>query len=362
MSMTGRVNSPTSQGTLELDEAAKADTKKSRRRSYIGGKDGKDDKGGKVRSKSKTSNATSTAKTATVVRSNRGRPPPRELFTILDIEPWSSENTTYSDLELMEAIEADPESVKKKYRFEFFGVVIYPFSMMCAIGSSLAAIQMCHDVFPEAMHEKDPWVGSPLHYACGYEGPLDVVKWLMEEDAGMITTLNRLKRSPFHIACQFNPRSEVLDALLRTAPTGLEVRDKYGCTPLHLACENNAPVEVLEMMVDRYPLACTTPSSAGATPLHLALENRVPLHKIKPLVKGQEESVLSIRDVEGRTPLHTAVENECDAKMIKFLVRCYPESLNCTTEWLNETPIQMAQRLDGDDEVIAVLRAERSRN
>ena len=349
-SMVGRVDLVMDNSSMEMAEVAKAETKQSRRRSFAN----KDEIKGKSRSKVKSSAAGGDH--ATGVKQVKQRVPPRELFSILDIEPWSSDNTKYSDEELMDAIEADPESVKKKYRFEFFGVVIYPFSMMCAIGASMDAIQMCYDVFPEALHENDPWVGSPLHYASGYEGPVDVVRWLLEQDSGMTSMLNRLKRSPFHIACQFNPRSSVLEALLEVAPKGLQVTDKYGCTPLHLACENNAPGEVLEMMTENYAMACIASSQAGATPLHLALENRVHLPKIKVLVKTQE-SVLSIRDVEGRTPLHVAIENECDARIVKFLVKTFPKGLEIRTEWLNETPLEMANRLEAEDDVLAILEA-----
>ena len=359
-SMVGRVGS-TDNSSMELAEVAKAEYKKSRRRSYAG-KEEKEKEKSKSRSKTKSSTKIHTAndiiskKTVSPPSSPtlKQRRPPRELFAILDIEPWSSDNTTYSDEELMDAIEADPESVKKKYRFEFFGVVIYPFSMMCAIGSSLEAIQMCYEVFPEALQEKDPWVGSPLHYACGYEGPFEVVEWLIEQESNMLTTVNRLKRSPFHIACQFNPRSEILEALLHTAPMGLEIADKYGCTPLHLACENNAPIEVLEMMTDKFSMACIATSQAGASPLHLALENRVNLPKIKILIKAQE-SVLTIRDVEGRTPLHMAIENECDVKIIRFLVKSCPASLDYKTEWQSETPMEMAKRLNANHEVLDAL-------
>jgi len=293
-------------------------------------------------------------------RALKPRKPMRDLFTILDIEPWS-ENTGYTDEEVMNAIESDPEACKKKYRFEFFGVVIYPFSMMCAIGASVDAIQMCYDTFPDALEEKDPWVGSPLHYACGYEGPPKVVEWLLEKDAGMVATINRLRRSPFHIACQFSPRAKILNVLLKTAPMGLEVTDKYGNTPLHLACENGAPMEVLEMMTENFSMACVATTQSGSTPLHMALENRMSLSKVKVLVKAND-TVLEMKDMEGRCPLHIAVENECDAKVIKFLAKSNSNSMSIRTEWQCESPLEMAERLEVDDEILEVLKHAKAKH
>ena len=338
-SMDGRVG----RGDMhkELVAAAKAEKSKSRRRSAGGGK---------VSSESKTQHSPTRRKPSVMPLETkkqtltRQRKPMRDIFTILDIEPWSSD-TKYTDKELMDAIEADPDACKKKYRFEFFGVVIFPFSMMCAIGSSLEAIQMCYDAFPEALREKDPWVGSPLHYACGYEGPADVVEWLLNKEISMVTTINRLKRSPFHIACQFSPRKEILKALLDIAPIGLEATDKYGNTALHLACENNAPMDVVELMVTWHTDAITFKNQSGSTPLHLGLENRLSPSKMKLLVK-ERPGVLELCDAEGRCPLHIAVENECDGKVIKFLARSNLNTLKLRTEWMSETPLGMAKRLN----------------
>ena len=74
---------------------------------------------------------------------------------------------------------------------------------------------------------------------------------------------------PLHRACQFRPPEEVVHALINIYPKALESKGNKDWLPLHYACAYAAPEPIIEILVDAYPPSLTT-HGKGGTPLNIA--------------------------------------------------------------------------------------------
>jgi hypothetical protein len=113
------------------------------------------------------------------------------LFTLINVDPFSVGDSKYSDDEAIGAMIMEPQTCTRKQLFKGFCSEIYPLSMMCAIGADLSAIEACYQCHPEALKEKDMFVGTPLHYAVAYQAPPEVVKWLIDEEPSALKATNK---------------------------------------------------------------------------------------------------------------------------------------------------------------------------
>ena len=279
----------------------------------------------------------------------------RGLLEILDIDPWDREGSKYSNKAAMAAMEREPSVCAEKHDFDAFGHQLYPFAMLCAIGASLEAVQLCYDKYPEAMAIKDPNVGTPLHYACAYAGSAEVVEWLIEKKKDHLSEVDLLQRSPFHVACLYSARIEILKVLVTKLPKGLEAKDYESNTTLHVAAEHDAPADVLEFLAKGNPEALSTKRKDGATPIHLALECGVDSNKIKTLLKLNDDT-LKIPDDKGQLPIHMCLLGPTvDVKTVKYLSKGYPEGLKTTTK-AGETPHGISKRLGLDSSIRSLLK------
>jgi len=74
---------------------------------------------------------------------------------------------------------------------------------------------------------------------------------------------------PLHRACQFRPPEEVVHALINIFPKALESKGNKDWLPLHYACAYAAPEAIIEILVEAYPSSLTT-HGKGGTPLNIA--------------------------------------------------------------------------------------------
>ena len=88
----------------------------------------------------------------------------------------------------------------------------------------------------------------PIHYACMFKAPVDVVSELAEvHPYGLELTCQDENRSALHLACHYGAHFSVIKVLLDIHVDAASYRDDLGLLPLHLACScyaKAAPVDV----------------------------------------------------------------------------------------------------------------------
>jgi ankyrin repeat protein len=281
------------------------------------------------------------------------------LYKCLNKDP-AKEHSVYSDDDFMDLIIESPIECKMKYAFDAFSddptAKMYPLSMLCALGASITAIRECYEAHKIAIHEKDIWIGTPLHYACIYGASLKVIKYLVGIDNNLLKEVDKKNLTPIHVAIISEAEPEVVSFLAEASIDSLQMVDMNGMMPLHLACDNDTDADVVKEMVNEYPVACVARNFNGMTPLHIAVGHKAHLSLLKALVKGHEEAV-KIADNRGRIPLHIAVDVQADYKIVRLLVKYFEEGIDVKNN-LNQTPLETAEKMSVtfDERVLELLR------
>jgi hypothetical protein len=126
-------------------------------------------------------------------------PDPKErFFGLLNLDPWDLD-TELDDDAIQDIIFEHPSCCRMKYAFEGFNGSVYPISVLCALGASVATIKKCYKAFPDAFDDADDWVGTPLHYACSYRASMEVAEYIVKMDLHMLKQTNRFNRVPLHM-------------------------------------------------------------------------------------------------------------------------------------------------------------------
>jgi hypothetical protein len=283
------------------------------------------------------------------------------LYKCLNKDP-TKKDSGYSDDNFMDLIIENPDGCTIKYAFDAFRddrirAKMYPLSMLCALGASITAIRECYEAHKIALHEKDVWIGTPLHYACIYGASLDVIKFLVGINDNLLVEIDeRGKLTPLHMAIISEAKPEVVSFLVEASSASLQMVDMNGMMPLHLACESDTAIDVVKDMIGGYHLACVARSSDGSTPLHIAVGRKAHLSLLKALIKGHA-AALKVEDNRGRIPLHIAVAVQADYKTVRLLVKYCQDGIRVKNN-LNQTPLQTAEKrnVEFDERVLELLR------
>ena len=116
----------------------------------------------------------------------------------------------------------------------------------------------------------------PIHYACMFKAPLEVVSELAEiHPYGLELTCQDENRTALHLACHHGAHFSVINVLLDIHVDAASYRDDLGLLPLHYACayhSNAAPVDawncnaVIKAVLQAYPMGLSIPDAKGNTP------------------------------------------------------------------------------------------------
>lgn len=94
----------------------------------------------------------------------------------------------------------------------------------------------------------------PLHCACIYGGPIDLIEILIRLHPEGIKTIDPTDLStPLSLACFANCSVDIIRLLLRTYPRAIDIVNIYGQAPLHVAILSKASYDIIEMLVDETP-------------------------------------------------------------------------------------------------------------
>jgi hypothetical protein len=132
-----------------------------------------------------------------------------------------------------------------------------PIHLACIYNAPLEVIQMLleNDSGKNTIHERCFYWGSlPIHLACSAGAPVEVIQLLLDSDDDKKTILekNGIGQLPIHIACWKNAPVQVVQLLLASdmeKKTILEKDNNGRRLPIHIACEVNAPVEVIQLLL-----------------------------------------------------------------------------------------------------------------
>jgi ankyrin repeat protein len=75
---------------------------------------------------------------------------------------------------------------------------------------------------------------------------------------------------PLHFACQFTAPLEVIQFLVEQWPEAVKKTNDFGWLPLHVACYYNASLEVVQYLMHQYPEAVKKTTVNGYLPLDFA--------------------------------------------------------------------------------------------
>jgi ankyrin repeat protein len=125
---------------------------------------------------------------------------------------------------------------------------------------------------PHALETADNGGWLPLHYACRYKPPLEVVQFLVERKPTALGMANMTGELPFDIACQQEASLEVLRVLVERTPARGKLTDdgQELLLPLHFTCSRRKRLDSLRWLLGIDPSAVETANADGSLPLHLA--------------------------------------------------------------------------------------------
>jgi ankyrin repeat protein len=108
-----------------------------------------------------------------------------------------------------------------------------------------------------------------LHFACRCEAPLEVVKYLYQEQPHSISTWDFSGKLPFHYAIRNDSAEtvEIVEFLMENNPS-YEVGEQNQWHLLHYVCCHYPGVNLMKHMVKKYPEALLMRDGLGRLPLH----------------------------------------------------------------------------------------------
>jgi ankyrin repeat protein len=107
----------------------------------------------------------------------------------------------------------------------------------------------------------------PIHFACKYKAPLQVVTELAEvHPFGLSLTCQEYDMMPLHLACQHGASLDVVQVLLHGYAEAAAHQNELGLVPLHLACAHGANIKVIQALIEACPQAATIQDVRKYTP------------------------------------------------------------------------------------------------
>jgi hypothetical protein len=144
-------------------------------------------------------------------------------------------------------------------------------------------------------------------------------KWIYGIDEASASIYKRL---PLHCACIYGGPIDLIEKLIQLHPEGIKMIDPTdSSTPLSLACFANCSIEIIQLILRMYPDAIEIVNVYGQAPLHVAILSKVSHEVVKLLVEEANHLVL-LKDNDGLNALDYAkiVYGE-DHTVYRFLLK-----------------------------------------
>eukprot|EP00731_Ephydatia_muelleri_P038873 Em0959g1a len=160
------------------------------------------------------------------------------------------------------------------------------------------------------------WGRSALHYACGKNWNLAMVKYLWRSMD--VTPLGRMTKEKLHHVAAFSGSLDILMYLIEERKCSPGCPGQWGRSSLHNACDENGNLAMVKYLVEKHGCDPLVKDDHGDTPLNVAalsgsldiLMYLIEERKCSPGCPGRW----------GRSPLHNACGKNGNLAMVKYLV------------------------------------------
>eukprot|EP01031_Cornospumella_fuschlensis_P028047 gene28047-33866_t len=159
--------------------------------------------------------------------------------------------------------------------------------------------------FPQAISTPDGQGNIALHVAIRYQGPDEMIRYLMQAHLPGLSAKDSLGNLALHLAIQFEASYMIIHDILRLNTAAASVSNDRGLTPLHRVAFFNSSVETLQLILQAHPAAAYAKDKRGNLPIHLAfLANGGPPDEAKLKIwLAANPCGLSVQNLAHCTPL-----------------------------------------------------------
>ena len=114
------------------------------------------------------------------------------------------------------------------------------------------------------------------------------------------------KRLPLHCACIYGGPIDLIDTLIKLYPQGINTIDPTdSSTPLSLACFANSSIAIIRLILQTYPRAIDMVNIYGQAPLHVAILSKVS-HDVVELLVEEARHLVLLKDNDGLNAINYA--------------------------------------------------------
>jgi ankyrin repeat protein len=166
---------------------------------------------------------------------------------------------------------AYPESVQRRDHDGFL-----PLHLAVKHHKGRLWVNMCeltmiiYSAYPRAISEPDGDGNIALHIALRYQGPDEMIRYLIQAYPQGASTKDKLGNVALHLAIQFGASYMIIHELLRYFPVATSTCNERGITPLHRVAFFNSSLEVLQLILQANPAAAYIRDKYDNLPVHFA--------------------------------------------------------------------------------------------
>ena len=240
-----------------------------------------------------------------------------------------------------------------------------PFHIACLSENIMTAKYLCR-LYPESISitegDGDTALRMVLFKRIG-ANKIELVKFLLDNDPGAVSTLDYEGQLPLHIATVCSNIDAIVKLVFDTYPEAIHTIDNRGHTPLYYARYfarrfNRTEIAITfleqQMELEFHAHYDRTPDNNGQLPIHRALHNGdASVGGIKLMLAANQASIASA-DNQGHTPLHIACQaGNLDAAKYLMEIELNQDSLQAT-DTRGNLPLHLACR-GGNCEVVSCI-------
>lgn len=239
-----------------------------------------------------------------------------------DIDRETSMIALYFALESTEMtqllLNLNPDSIRFKTK-----IGNLPLHYACQKNCLLQTIQLLLDIYPDAASIKNNDGKLPLHYSSsvGISANKNVIDLLLKNHPlGISEKENKNNSYPLHYACAFKAPHDVVLKLLLASPLMCKECDKSGNLPIHLAIIYGLQPNSILSIIDSYRNCVFEHDSKGRLPLHLASQFNCHHSVISILIDANRNAIYE-KDKLGRTPLLISIKYNLSCESLELLIK-----------------------------------------
>jgi hypothetical protein len=133
----------------------------------------------------------------------------------------------------------------------------FPLHFAAANISDVGIFREVYKSFPKAITEKETKnYSKPLHYACAFQAPLQIIQFLIKNHREAIEQKDRSGNLPLHLSLVYDSPEDVCIFLLDSYPNAITERDRKGRMSIHIAMQSTTITSfVLEKLLSLQPEA-----------------------------------------------------------------------------------------------------------